>query len=282
MGRISDLVKLGRDTAYRLRTRGRDDFPSRRSLPVAVILERALREANRIALRHPSVIVVSLPKSGRTWLRFMLDQLSVHLDYRHPESLAPVPKAWRRKKIVYLHRDPRDVLVSLWFFEVRRLGRPRGSLSDLLASPEYGLESLIRTNLAWKKALENSGKALLLRYEDLHADTAGELGRVLRFVGGRNCAEEAIAKAVEEGRFEAMRALEESGEGAGLYGEALEPGDPSDPETYKVRRGKAGGWRDYFAPGDIEKAQRLLDRYDYFRRMGGGSEKPSPPARPAP
>jgi hypothetical protein len=39
----------------------------------------------------------------------------------------------------------------------------------------------------------------------------------------------------------------------------LTPGDPANPESYKVRQAKVGGYRDYFT--DTEVAKDQLDRF---------------------
>jgi hypothetical protein len=64
-----------------------------------------------------------------------------------------------------------------------------------------------------------------------------------------------------------MRALEASGQGAGLYGDALTPGDPGDPGTYKTREGRTGAWRAHFSAADVAFAERVLQEHDYFERM---------------
>lgn len=199
----------------------------------------------------------------------MLDPLGLHLEYEHPHGRLALPDSWRGKKIIFLHRDPRDVLVSIWFHECRRQGVIRGALSDFMADPRYGLEQIIQANLAWKGIADASPAGLVLSYEDLQRDTAGELQRVVRFLRGRSSPERGIEEAVAAGRFDRMREAEISGIGARLYGPALEPADPADEDSFKTRRGKIGAWKDYFAAGDAETAEAMLRRYDYFRLMGG-------------
>jgi hypothetical protein len=48
---------------------------------------------------------------------------------------------------------------------------------------------------------------LSLRYEDLKSDAAGELGRILTFLGIDRTAEQ-VATAAKSASFEAMRAME--------------------------------------------------------------------------
>jgi len=261
MGRLSDLAYLLRGAASRI--------AGHRSGPLSVELRALLAEAKRVALRNGAAVVLSWPKSGRTWLRFMLDHLGIHLEYTHQRECAPLPRGWDRKRILLVHRDPRDTTVSHWFAASRRGGGYRGSLSDFLRDPESGLDRAMRFNLFWKERLDRAGNGLLLSYEALHADTGRELQRAVAFVRGEAVPEEALRRAVAAGRFENMRALEASGLGERLYGDALAPGDPADPDSFKTREGRIGGWRRHFSPADADFAEALLERHDYLRRMLG-------------
>jgi len=269
MGRLAELAYLLRGAASRIVGR-RAPQAGRLSVELAALLA----EARRVALRERAAVVLSWPKSGRTWLRFMLDQLGIHLEYSHQRETAPLPGGWERKRILLLHRDPRDTTVSHWFAATRRGGGYRGPLSEFLRDPEAGLERAMRFNLSWKERLDRggAGNGLVLSYEALHADTAGELARAAAFVRGEAVPEEALRRAVAAGRFEAMHALEASGRGARLYGDVLAPGDPADPDSFKTREGRVGGWRSHFGPADAAFAEALLERHDYVRRMA------SPPA----
>lgn len=285
MGRVSDLVYLLRGTASEICKIGAPQHRGRRLERLGQYVTRLLAEGRRIAVRKP-VILLSWPKSGRTWLRYMLDQLGLHLEYTHRRETQPLPPDWRAKRIIFLHRDPRDTKVSHWFELARRGGGYRGSLSDLLRDPEEGLERTMRFNLAWRERLAPGGDSIVLTYEALHADTAGELGRVAAFIAGCVPSEEALRRAVIAGRFENMRAVEASGRGAALYGDALAPFDPADPDSFKTRVGRVGGWRQHFSPADAAFAEALLERHDYFRRMAApvaddASAAPSGSRRPA-
>lgn len=264
MERLSDMAELLRGTASQVRGLGAARHRGRRIEQLGLHLARLLVEGRRVALRHTEVVVVSWPKSGRTWLRYMLDQLGIHLEYTHQRESEPFPGG---KRILFLHRDPRDTTVSHWFAVTRRGGGYRGSLSDFLRDPDAGLERTMRFNLLWKQRLDREGGGLTLTYEGLHADTADELRRTVAFVRGAAVPEEALSRAVAAGRFETMRALEANGRGARLYGDALTPRDPTDPDSFKTREGQVGGWRKHFSPADAAFADALLERHDYFRRM---------------
>lgn len=272
-GRLSETAMLLHGTAGSLLRVGTREHRGKRLDLMRASLARLFHEGRRIALSNRDTLVVSHPKSGRTWLRYMLDHLGIHLTYTHQRPAVPLPSGWERKDIIFLHRDPRDTAVSHWFALTKRLpGGYTRPLSELLRDPELGLAGLIRFNLFWGEQLGREG-GLILSYEALHADTLSELRRAVSFVRGHSGPEPALREAVAAGRFDNMRAVEASGRGARLYGGALEPGDPADPDSYKTREGRIGGWRKHFTPADAAFADGLLGSCDYFRRMARPDER---------
>lgn len=216
-------------------------------------------------------MVLSRGKSGRTWLRFMLDQLGIHLAYSHFEE--GIPPDWTGLRIILLHRDPRDVLVSKWFASrFRTGGGPDTSLAELLEDPDRGLTAIADFNLHWAERIGEAKGALILSYEAMLADPAAVLRRVLGWLGVER-SDDKIARSVEASTIERMREMEASGEGARRYGFALAPGDPARPESFKTRRGGSGGWREHFTPEQALLAERLLAERDYEARMAAAGRR---------
>jgi hypothetical protein len=115
---------------------------------------------------------------------------------------------------------------------------------------------------------------LVVRYEDLRRDTAGQLKRVLEFMG-QAPSEADLKDCVAFASVENMRKLEEKSV-FWLAGSRMKPGDKKNPESFKVRRAKVGGYRDYFdeaqlAQLDATVEQRLLPGFGYL-----ASEQRSP------
>jgi hypothetical protein len=259
-----DLFDLAWGTAARLKRRalGRDLSTEPRA--VGAILAHAGHEGLRILRRRPGVLVLSYPKSGRTWLRFMLDNLGTHLAYTHFET--GVPPDWADQRIMFLHRDPRDVLVSRWFARRFRTNLGEIALADLLHDADDGLAAIAEFNLLWAERVRQR-KGVVVSYEALLADAGDGLQRLLGWLGVER-SDEAIRRAVEAGHFDRMREVEASGRGARLYGFALAPGDPRRPETFKTRRGGSGAWREHFSEAQARFADDLLAERNYFARMG--------------
>jgi hypothetical protein len=196
----------------------------------------------------------------------MLDRLGIHFEYTHDPS-AFLQADRFGKRVVFLHRDPRDTAVSHWFQITRRCPKYSGTLSDFLRDSADGLPAVIRFNLAVKEQIDRTGNGIVLTYESLQADPAAQLDRIATVCGRRSPRRARLDEAVEAARFDRMRALEQSGRGGRIYGDALEPADPTDPASYKVREGRVGGWKTHLSPVDADYAAALLDAFDYFQRM---------------
>jgi Sulfotransferase domain len=211
------------------------------------------------------VFIVSFPKSGNTWTRFLIANL-LHpqepadfgnIDRLIPESegltrnqLKRVPRPRimksheyfnpRFRKVVYIVRDPRDVAVSQFHFY-----RKRRRIAD-----DYPIEHFVSRFVAgdtsdygswgdnvasWLVARQKSPAFLLLRYEDMVAQTAPALTRVAEFLG-MDASPERVAQAVERSSAEQMRKLEGKNATASVTRNTRQ-------DIPFVRAAGAGGWR---------------------------------------
>ncbi len=169
-----------------------------------------------------------------------------HPDRQRPEELSGSKGRYRRHRVLLLVRDPRDAVVSLYFQAVKRQwwgGSYQGTLHDFLHEDAGSVASILAYYNTWARQRTVPRALHLVRYEDLHADPHTELRSIMSFIGVVDVSDATIDKAVEAARFERMRELEQS-DALGSY--RLKPVDPDDEESYKTRRGKAGGYVDYF------------------------------------
>jgi hypothetical protein len=210
---------------------------------------------------------ISFPKSGRTWLRLMLDDLKIHLQYSHAGadhagakhfSQLDTSTAPRFRKIVFLHRDPRDTVVSGYHQASKRIGVFQGSISEFVRDPHHGIEKVARFNRMWLGFANDNPLILVCSYEAMLADTGQELKRIVAFLGA-SVYGKAIEDAVCRNRFEEMRRREASGEFREKYGQILTPRDSNNPDSFKVRRGVVGGYRDELSSADIAYCDDALD-----------------------
>jgi hypothetical protein len=176
----------------------------------------------------------------------------------------------KHKPVVLLARNPADIAVS-WFYQFTRrqslrkrelvnafIDRPidpdNVELWEFVRHSELGLPNLIDFLNAWERRVTRLENAIIVRYEDLRADADRELRRITKLMG------EAFSDAEFEGAvqwtsFDNMRKLETEGH---FRSGGVQLLDPNDPTTRKVRRGKVGGYRDDFAPEQVEELEQLI------------------------
>jgi hypothetical protein len=250
-----------------------------------------LEQEWRRKLPQADYVVVSFAKSGRTWLRAMISRLyqrrhqlpdAVLLSHDNMHRLNPqIPvcffthdgdpmastaelrknkRAYDGKPVLYLMRHPLDVAVSHYFqMKHRKAGKRAGmaegiSMFDFIMRPGMGLEAIVEYTNLWHRYVKSRPDALLVRYEDLKSDPVGQMAKVSAFLKA-DFAPADIAEAVEYCSFANLQKREREG----FYADsALKPADSADPNSFKVRRGKVGGYRDYFSDEELAAMDRLL------------------------
>jgi hypothetical protein len=205
----------------------------------------------------------------------MLDQAGVEADYSHlgsghnlqaDTSRTHAGISPRYRRVVLLVRDPRDTVVSGYHQASKRRGVFEGSIAEFLRDPRHGIEKVVRYNLELAELARNRPGAMIVSYEMLKRDPQAVLVAVAAHFG-KDLARDDAERIVAESTFEKMQAQERSGELAARYGRTLTARDTADPESFKVRKGKVGSYREELSPGDIAYADALLAREDYFGRM---------------
>jgi len=248
-------------------------------------------------------IILSVPKSGRTWLRAFLcayfcRRFGLEFTLRTGRYDLPgfprvvfshdlfehrtkgdrwdrirgkylVPRReLNRAKIILLARDPRDCFVSLYLQLTRRdpnapLELRQRTVSEMLRDEKLGMRAIIGTMNHWINEFSGRDNFALLRYEALRAAPAEHFRHLLAVLGESAPDATMFQAALEFSRFENMQKLEAAG---AFDSNILHPGDVRDPESFKVRRGKVGGYREYLSAEDQQFAADAMTELD--RRFG--------------
>ncbi|HKA16149.1 MAG TPA: sulfotransferase domain-containing protein [Myxococcota bacterium] len=260
--------------------------------------ERRQRGREQVAmLRRADAAVVSYGKAGRTWLRVMLSGYYQRLcglpersligfaNYHRRDARVPriffthdnyivdftghrgTKRDFYGTKVVLLVRSPQDTAVSQYFQWKHRMRRAKRELNDyptddatsmfdFVMSPGCGLPKIVDFMNLWAAEHARVARFLAVRYEDMRRDPEAELLRVVGFLDGSadvGC----VAHAVAFASVDNMRAMEER-KGFWLAGRRMRPGDRANPDSYKVRRAKVGGYRDQFDAEQIARIDELV------------------------
>ena len=234
-------------------------------------------------LRQTDIFIVGHPKSGNTWLAYML-AIILYKDTKHQIKLSTIgdyvpvihgrdskiasyahlsyPRAFRNEwpvypglypKVIYLIRDPRAVLVS--YYHMYRTYFNDFKITMQAFIEEYlshghirSWEPLVRWDkqvLAWIDNVERDKRIMIVKYEDMVLNRRDVMDKLVEFAS-IPCTKEILDLAETRGSFEAMK-MDEKKHGAESY-----PGDIRQRGQF-IRRGKIDGWRD-------EMPQDLINR----------------------
>lgn len=249
---------------------------------IALVSRTAMQATRQIAVRwgerFPFYYVTEFPKSGATWLgRMLADYLGLPLPQRPRLPVARsavIHNHWRfdprLRRVAYVLRDGRDVMVSLYFHRVRVLrdaehvGGPRvreryrklfgarWDPDDIRGSLPRFIEEEFRAPLGcpvdwathvrtWTRASEAA--VVPVRYEALLGDGVGEVARVIRRLTGQSADPARVRDVVDKFSFE-----RQVGRARG-----------TEDRSHFMRRGVAGDWRNHFT----------REAADVFDRLGG-------------
>lgn len=225
------------------------------------------------------VFLVSYPKSGNTWTRFLIANLirpDIDIDFSNVNRVIPDSEGMskrqlnslprpriiksheyfdpRYRRVIYIVRDPRDVAVSHFFFQrKRRLIDDNYSIDEFVRSFVAGQTSRYASwgeNVAgWLATRGSSPDFLLLRYEDMLENTPRELAKIANLLG-LTATSDLLAQAAERSSASRMRELEKR--------QALSWSSTRNTrqDIPFIRSASAGKWRSELSTSAVEAIER--------------------------
>lgn len=213
------------------------------------------------------VFLVSYPRSGNTWTRFLIANLIYPGDpvtFANIESRVPEIYLWRDrdlrrlprprilksheyfdpryKKVIYIARDPRDVAVSVYHYSIKRRDIPEDYpierfVPRFIAGEFFEDFASWGENVAsWYAARQGRPSFLTLRYEDMLANPERELEKVASLLGLKT-SPEILKQAAQRSSAEEMRNLEKQ------QGNVWKLTRKTRQDKPFVRSASSGGWK---------------------------------------
>lgn len=248
--------------------------------------------------------IVSFPKSGRTWTMTFLgkyislyfktpyydhfrvkplwykgprlvfshtgfahDQFKKGKNLRHAlgtNSMARQFERLNKKNIIYIARDPRDVAVS-YYFHCKHGGEKDVicmNLEQFVRDKYFGIEVIIMFMNLWMNKRHVFGSFNLIHYEELRKNPREQFKRLLELIN-IPVKEALLDEAIKFSDFKNMKEREMQKK----INAGKDYSDVENPDSYRVRSGKSGGYVEHFNEDTLKyvnSEMRLLDRqYKY-------------------
>ena len=230
--------------------------------------------------------LVSFPKTGRTWLIHMVNQMKEQSNHilkkeRHfifnehdnseiiledgtrnnPLEIFKFTARFRYKrgKIIFLVRDPRDVIVSHFHQVTKRARNPFvfNSISEFVKDDILGFKRIIHFYNLWQRNKDIPQDFLLVSYENLINNGVQELQKINDFLE-INISEKNVRLIYGESSASKMRDKEINNklEGFNDFGKST--------NQLKVRNAKIGGYKSELSEDDILFCNNEMEKLNSY------------------
>jgi len=215
---------------------------------------------------NDDIYLLSYPKSGNTWLRYILAHVVSGKNIESENQLEQViPDVYRSQRIInrmssgriikthhplfshypriiYIHRDYRDVLVSYYYYQTA-LGIFTGNFSEFIRSsavthPFGSWAQHVQEAIAFSKT--HPDRIFILSYDDLHRAPEQKTSEIIKFFHLPQ--KMPLQQAVEASRINKLREKENKTPGFFI--------EQSGKSFF--RSGHSGDWQAYFSANDLD------------------------------
>ncbi len=247
------------------------------------------------------VHVVGFPKSGNTWVKlFLARYFSKLFNVEQPENFQRLhhypyvksiffshvgPRIFgdnvletilkiknqdyilktiirlKNKKILFIARDPRDVVVS-YYFHMKYLSKSSKykniKISEFVRDDSTGIYSIINYMNTWNRNSKLFNNFTIIHYEFLKNNTKNEFLKIINFVN-MNRNQKILQEVIDYTKFENMKKMEKNGN---TKNRSFLLRVPNINETFRMRKGKIGGYKEYLCSKDIKYVNRQMKFLD--------------------
>ncbi|XP_028836728.1 sulfotransferase family cytosolic 2B member 1-like [Denticeps clupeoides] len=250
----------------------------------------SLKYFEEFQCRDDDVFIITYPKSGTTWMQEILPPLlsggdltavttlpnwervpwleethaALLLDQRPspriitshmPLHLMPPSFLSSKAKAIYVTRDPRDVLVSSFYFhQMASFLDDPGTFDEFIEkflNGEVLLGKWTDHMKSWQKT-DIANRMMYVTYEEMIKDLKGVIGSLSRFLD-RDLSDEVLEAVAKHGSFNSMKTNM-------MSNYSLVPQQIMDTSKSSfLRKGIAGDWKNNFSPEQEAKFRAAIE-----------------------
>lgn len=250
-----------------------------------------LRDIHTFEVREDDIWVLTFPKSGTTWMQeivyLVMNDLDTEkasktgIDYRFPYFEYPVPglktidempsprlikshlpfsilpnqMKYKKPKIIYMIRNPKDIVVSYYIFAIKFFKHVpfNGSFEDFC---RLFTEDIILYGPWWKHVAEgwkkrNENNVLFVIYEDLQKDPHKVVKEIAIFLN-KPVTDEQADIIVKHCSFDNMK------HNNSVNYEWYKESGLANKEVSFMRKGKVGDWKNHLSEGIVKKLDEIV------------------------
>lgn len=267
-------------------------FWSYQGVVLQTMMLRGFYESQKFKAKKSDIFVVSFPKTGTTWVQEAVYLIGSNCDFKKakstnlekrfplleltdidnsktndqqrffkshlPYSLLPQSVRDSKCKIIYVTRNPKDTLVSMWhFYKMLKLLQYRGTLKQFMEenfiTDRITYAPFSRSVLEfWERRMEEN--IFFITYEELTRDLVTSIRRISEFLG-KSFSENDIQKIAYHCSFQKMSANPKVN-----YSQWKDNGFASKEQTNFMRKGKVGDWKNYLDESMNQKMDEYIER----------------------
>jgi len=216
-------------------------------------------------IRKDDVFLTEYPKSGITWLSFLIANIIYDegIDFTNIKQKVPPLYTYTKKEfaklsnprfikshepynsnyptVIYLIRDPRDVVISYYYWHKKYKYNFNADIYTFINDFIKGKVGPYGSYLEHVKSWQINSKKqniLFIKYEDLKSNTFNEVSKITHFLNIETTKNK-ILKAIDSSSFEKMKELEKKSKEHDFF-------NKSNKDINFVRKGTGNEWRTIF------------------------------------
>lgn len=196
------------------------------------VIRKVGEKINKLKVGNDDYLIVSFPKAGSTWLRFLIANLynfknNVYkeVDFHNVHKIVPdldmqveqvkfeglpniysthTPHQYNFKNCILLLRDPLDLMYSYYHY-MNGLMEQKVKMDELLKSNKKGISALIRHTNSF---VQNCDNLVIITYEMMHKEPEKVMRKLTNFMQ-LEASESDLKQSIINSSFDSMRNVEE-------------------------------------------------------------------------